>query len=74
MTKDVSNRGEMYNFFVLGMIPGTNIQITFQLWATAFSLAIGIVLLFRFIKRSAEALPPLPLRQPLPASRLHQSA
>jgi hypothetical protein len=56
------------------MIPGTNIQITFQLWATAFSLAIGIVLLFRFIKRSAEALPPLHLRQPLPASRLHQSA
>lgn len=30
----------MYNFFVLGQIPGTNITITFTMWAELFAIAI----------------------------------
>lgn len=35
----------MYNFFVLGLIPGTDIQITFTMWLEAMMLVISILYL-----------------------------
>lgn len=32
----------MYSFFVLGIIPGTNFQITFQVWFDSLLLVIEI--------------------------------
>jgi hypothetical protein len=40
----------VYSFFVLGIIPGTNLQITFQIWADSLLLAVellGIAWLYR---------------------------
>jgi hypothetical protein len=33
----------MYSFLVLGLIPGTNIQITFQTWRNAIVVVLCIV-------------------------------
>lgn len=63
----------MYTFVVLGLIPGTNIQISFQAWlAMAAVLPVTAVLLksplssLVAIGRAAEP------RLPLPATLLHQ--
>ena len=32
----------MYSFFVLGLIPGTNFQITFQVWLDSLLLLIEV--------------------------------
>lgn len=42
----------MYNFLVLGLIPGTNIQITFAMWAETAALFFMIHLFIRERKRS----------------------
>jgi hypothetical protein len=69
----------MYNFLVLGLIPGTNIQIGFWTWII---IMIGLVVAFKRSKpyviemvykwwhqfdEDVESVP----REPLHASRLH---
>ena len=49
----------MYTFFVLGLIPGTDIQITFTMWLDTLALIICVLLLhYEFRNRSNAALPP----------------
>lgn len=62
----------MYSFIVLGIIPGTNIQITFTTWIDAMLLALCIGLtvhLYRLIK--AQNFDSVSARQPLFAQQLH---
>ena len=62
----------MYSFIVLGIIPGTDIQINFQIWLDAM---VGLVLLALIAwlvmpKRSIKTDTFMP-RTPLHASQLH---
>ena len=41
----------MYSFLVLGLIPGTNIQITFEIWAEAAVVLSILFTVYSFIKR-----------------------
>lgn len=62
----------MYSFIVLGIIPGTNIQITFTTWFDAMLLALSIILtirLYRLVK--AQGFEHGITRQPLFAQQLH---
>lgn len=62
----------MYSFIVLGIIPGTNIQITFTTWLNAMLLAVTIVLLVRLYRMVAsEETSTIMSRQPLFAQQLH---
>jgi uncharacterized protein (DUF983 family) len=63
----------MYSFFVLGIIPGTNFQITFGAWtniAAALAIVVLLITLRRVHGQKFAAQYPI-LRQPLHASRLH---
>ena len=40
----------MYNFVVLGQIPGTNVTISFGLWTLAAALAIAIITLLKLVR------------------------
>ena len=66
----------MYTFFVLGIIPGTTIQITFQLWLDLVAgLSVIILLTHLFIERRFETEVTLaPDRIPLHARQLHLQA
>lgn len=62
----------MYSFFVLGIIPGTNIAISFQVWlALMVLLAVGVVVLkprvARYIRENYIDF----RREPIHASELH---
>ena len=39
----------MYSFFVLGLIPGTNFQITFQVWLDVVELSMLVIGIFWLI-------------------------
>lgn len=56
----------MYSIVVLGLVPGTNIQISFQAWLVMTAIIVG-ALIYKL-----EHYNPSALRLPLPASRLHQ--
>ena len=63
----------MYTFLVLGLIPGTNVQISFQAWLAIMALLpvaarVLKVPLGRLLEMGKAATP----RLPLPASQLHQ--
>lgn len=61
----------MYSFFVLGIIPGTNIQITFQGWLDIIELAValyGVAWLYRHRRAIKTAF----ARTTLHANQLHQ--
>lgn len=62
----------MDSFIILGLVPGTGIQITFEMWLqTAASL--GLLFLFVRIYQIATYVVPLaPSRQPLHATQLHR--
>ena len=67
----------MYSFLVLGLIPGTNIQISFQAWlAIVAVLAIAVVKLksqtLRHLRRVIQWGKATAPRQTLHASQLHQ--
>jgi hypothetical protein len=55
----------MYSFLVLGLIPGTNIRITFSAWLALVALIVVAGLRIRFGR-------PQVVRQILPAARLHR--
>ncbi len=62
----------MYSFLVLGIIPGTNVAISFQAWlASVSSLALTIYCFRRGLRGLLSREFGL-VRQPLVASQLHQ--
>jgi hypothetical protein len=68
----------MYTFVVLGLIPGTNIQLTFDMWLQIISsLAVATLVIWSagsFLKfyRYTNELLMNHLRTPLHATQLHQ--
>ena len=66
----------MYTFFVLGIIPGTTIQITFQLWLDVVAGLSIIILLARllYVHRSESVVTAASIRLPLHARQLHLRA
>ena len=63
----------MMAFLVLGLIPGTNIQIGFYFWAVIF-IAVAVICLRSAISYNREVKKLailLTIRRPLPASQLH---
>jgi hypothetical protein len=67
----------MYSFFVLGLVPGTNFQITFQVCIDALEVSValvGMICLYK-IRHPLSAYVEVPVtRQPLHAKQLHRSA
>lgn len=64
----------MYSFFVLGLIPGTNFQITFQVWFDVVEVLVavtGILWLHRLRHPLAAQLEMPTPRRSLPASQFH---
>ena len=57
----------MYNVLVLGYVPGTNIQISFQAWLGIAVVLVGALAILYVERRQHQT----PFRLPLPASRLH---
>lgn len=70
----------MYGFFVLGLVPGTDIQITFDMWLQAATVLCGaiavLILIKRFIQeRRLNAIPQETIPQlPIDTSQLYPSA
>lgn len=66
----------MYTLIVLGIIPGTTVQITFQLWlqAAASVLAVGLMIRLGLMHRQLVTTVIIPTRVPLHASQLHLRA
>ena len=69
----------MYSFIVLGLVPGTNIQISFELWLQFVAgltiyilLCIFAVWTYRFFRLTNHLLAPTQRRSPLYATQLHQ--
>ncbi len=63
----------MMTFLVLGLIPGTNIQIGFYFWLVIFT-ALAVIFINSYISYSREIKKlaiSLTIRRPLPASQLH---
>jgi hypothetical protein len=58
----------MYSFLVLGMVPGTGIQITFNTWLYA---AVIVLAGFGVIRRRRFGPQAVTVRLPLPAGNLH---
>ena len=64
----------MYSFFVLGLVPGTNFQITFQVWLDAALLAVAAVAciaLYRLEHLDRQVEHVILRYAPLDAGRLH---
>jgi hypothetical protein len=63
----------MDSLLVLGLVPGTNIQISFQAWlAIAVTLTAAAMAIWRELKRRGLVEQLTPLRLPLHANQLHQ--
>ena len=67
----------MYTFFVLGLVPGTNFQITFTMWlefVEALLLAFGLYVLGRRLIRAGRQglLETAPISAVLPAKLRHR--
>ncbi len=63
----------MYSFIVLGIIPGTNIVISFETWLVTLVVALFIAVRYRrYVQAWGRAADLLPVRVPLHASQLHQ--
>jgi hypothetical protein len=62
----------MYSFLVLGIIPGTNLQITFQVWLNTIGLLlIGLAFRILYANRHQIELALQPVRVPLHAREIH---
>jgi hypothetical protein len=62
----------MYSLLVLGIIPGTSIQITFQTWLNAAGIFLAAVILWRSFRLAQYGAQTVPVRQPLHATQLHR--
>ncbi len=45
----------MQNFIVLGLVPGTQIQLTFTFWVIIASVVFGLPLLYIFMRATIAA-------------------
>ena len=62
----------MYSFLVLGLIPGTNIQISFQAWLVIMPILLVLAVLLKSpLRRVIELGKATAPYQPLDASLLH---
>jgi hypothetical protein len=64
----------MYSILVLGLIPGTNIAISFDAWLGAMTVLIGTIAILRIELRNRAFAPRALSRIVLHASQLHQRA
>lgn len=64
----------MYNFLVLGYIPGTNIQLSFNAIIGLFTVIAGVSAIVMIELHRRRLLTPLRLRSPLHANSLHLRA
>lgn len=70
----------MYSFFVLGLIPGTDIQVTFEMWLQAAIILCSVIAILILVKRFIQerrrnAIPQTTiLQQPIDTSQLYPSA
>lgn len=66
----------MYNFLVLGLVPGTNIRITFRMWLNIIGLSLVVLGVLWLVtnRRRFNLVTGLQIRQPLHASQLHRRA
>ena len=66
----------MYTFLVLGFIPGTTFQITFQLWLDAVAtVSVALLLVWLLTNHRTVTIVALaPIRIPLDARQLHLQA
>ena len=62
----------MYNFIVLGYVPGTNLQLTFQAWLIIYGLAAVAFALYKLSQLHRELSLNVFTRQPLHATQLHR--
>ncbi len=75
LSKKCNQGRQMYSFLVLGRVPGTNLQISFQNWLVlAAVLAFAAIVIKLQITFRSEAYATATSRVPLHASRLHQRA
>ena len=71
--KSLKRGAKVYSFFVLGIIPGINIQINFQGWLNLLGLTLVAGALLWLHRQHHLIADELALeRLPLPASQLHQ--
>jgi hypothetical protein len=63
----------MQSFIVLGLIPGTNIQINFLIWVVFFSIlaALAVLFIIKHISQIKSLTGKVISRKVLPASHLH---
>jgi hypothetical protein len=63
----------MQSFIVLGLIPGTNIQINFLIWVVFFSIlaAVSVLFLINHVSQIKSLTRIVISRKVLPASQLH---
>jgi hypothetical protein len=62
----------MYNFIILGLVPGTDIQITFEMWFKTFAGILGVgILLKSYRVLGSETQPLQMIRTPMHATQLH---
>ncbi len=61
----------MYTFLVLGIIPGTNIAISFQAWLVITAVLSVLLLAVLPLRQLLSAGQARVARMPLPASQLH---
>jgi hypothetical protein len=61
----------MYTFLVLGIVPGTNIAISFQAWLDILAILACLALVYRKPLRRLWESSKQAIRRPLPASQLH---
>lgn len=64
----------MYSFFVLGLIPGTNIQITFQMWLLITAAIAAVYAYWHYLPHPTLRIEIRSPRRPLHASQLHLRA
>jgi len=62
----------MNTILVLGLIPGTNIQISFQAWLGIITVLIGAALIFLIELNLRRRGRQTTVRKPLLANQLHQ--
>ncbi len=63
----------MQSFFVLGLIPGTNIQINFLAWLIVALIVLGYLLngYFSYLRYVKQYLKEIERPKPLPSNNFH---
>ncbi len=67
----------VYSFIVLGIIPGTDVRVTFSAWAQLVVVVFAFIVTLKIYRKIGPTLVRLefvPVRMPLHANQLHQRA